>query len=668
MSNRESSGEEVAARTSEGESSASDGDGHPTAAKGTEGRTAQRQVSTISSEEADGAAAGASNALGRGGGRRGRSRGRGRQRDREAKRRAASAACNKRRRELETAEQKEARLAVQREQQAAAQERRRDAAADTDEDEDERVDPGRARREQRRQRLAALDAAVEDWVAERMRRKTTRNERERQQRAAETEEQKAQRRERRRQQRATETAEQRDQRRERQRQQRAAETAEQRDQRRERQHQQRAVETAEQRDQRRERQRQQRAAETEEQRNQRLALENARHRLRRLLESPEQTAARQARHAAAPQPLTAATLAQHAELQRQAQNVLRRAQLRRAALANAADAEAAVGREPDDTPAPGDADDPAKPIRTVAGDMLDACRWPYRRENDPETCCTAAYLTDNLFGWRSSIKDYPPGESMPGIPLEVQMDTAYKMADYVRTHMPSRVCACCSCMKSEAEAKWVRLSDVPNVQLLRADIASTLAVEPAPRASPPAEQPAMVNGVLQTGAYGFDPAAQQAADDTAAAAGVPPDAPEDAAAAAVADAATTDGADGAVTDEARRGLDDGADDGADKAAAKAMEADAGAPAEEPEMPDTVAARSLETFGPRADRLPRPDTTDPSRYLAAFCLRVDEAADSPNRTARRTEEGLELTMCNTCLAGLEVGSSSEVWSANLGSGA
>ncbi|KAG2492992.1 hypothetical protein HYH03_008891 [Edaphochlamys debaryana] len=333
--------------------------------------------------------------------------------------------------------------------------------------------------------------------------------------------------------------------------------------------------------------------------------------------------------------------------------------------------------------------------------MLDACRWPYRRENDPETCCTAAYLTDNLFGWRSSIKDYPPGESMPGIPLEVQMDAAYKMADYVRTHMPSRVCACCSCMKSEAEAKWVRLSDVPNVQLLRADIASTLAVlrpahvvawlpcstvmvggevvpepaatppplpvgfrqawleprrgtraEPAPRASPPAEQPAMVNGVLQTGAYGFNPAAQQAADDTAAAAGVPPNAPEDAAAAAVADAATTDGADGAVTDEARRGLDNGADNSAAEAAAEAMEADAGAPAEEPEMPDTVAARSLETFGPRADRLPRPDTTDPSRYLAAFCLRVDEAADSPNRMACRTEEGLELTMCNTCLAGLE----------------
>ncbi|KAG2483299.1 hypothetical protein HYH03_017846 [Edaphochlamys debaryana] len=515
-----------------------------------------------------------------------------------------------------------------------------------------------------------------------MRIRSARNERERQQRAAETEEQ-------------------RDQRRERRRQQRAAETEGQGNHRRELRRQQQAPVTEEQGDRRRERRRLRQAAETEEQRNQRLALENARRRLRQLLETPEQTAARQARRAAAPQPLTAATPVQHAELQRQAQNVLRRAQLHRAALGNAADAEAAVGREPDDTPAPGDADDPAKPIRTVAGDMLDACCWPYRRENEPETCCTAAYLTDNLFGWRSSIKDYPPGESMPGIPLEVQMDAAYKMADYVRTHMPSRVCSCCSCMKSEAEAKWVRLSDVPNVQLLRADIASTLAVlrpahvvawlpcstvtvggevvpepaptppplpvgfrqawleprrrttaAPAPRASPAVEQPAMVNGVLQTGAYGFELAAQQAANDTAAAAGVPLDAAEDATAAAVADAATTDGADGAAADEARRGLDDGADDGADEAAAEAMEADAGATAEEPELPDTVAARSLETFGPRADRLPRPDTTDPSRYLAAFCLRVDDAADSPNRTARRTEEGLELTMCNTCLAGLE----------------
>ncbi|KAG2493495.1 hypothetical protein HYH03_008311 [Edaphochlamys debaryana] len=238
---------------------------------------------------------------------------------------------------------------------------------------------------------------------------------------------------------------------------------------------------------------------------------------------------------------------------------------------------------------------------------------------------------------------------MLGIPLEVQMDAAYKMADYLRTHMPSRVCACCSCMKSEAEAKWVRLQDVPNVQLLRADIASTLAVlrpahvvawlpcstvtvggevvpEPAPTPpplpvgfrqawleprrrttaapAPAVDQPAMVNGVLQTGAYGFDPAAQQAADDPAAAAGVPLDAPEDAAPAAVADTATTDGADEAAADEARRGLDDGADGadganyGADEAAAGAVEGDTGVPAEEPELPDTVAARSMETFGPR----------------------------------------------------------------------
>jgi hypothetical protein len=79
-----------------------------------------------------------------------------------------------------------------------------------------------------------------------------------------------------------------------------------------------------------------------------------------------------------------------------------------------------------------------------------------------------------------SPQDADPDAPLPSVPWNVTVELSRSMAQYVHDNMPSRVCAVCSCMTNAAASRQLTWDNIPNVEILRADIDPTAAV---PRAA-----------------------------------------------------------------------------------------------------------------------------------------------------------------------------------------
>jgi hypothetical protein len=236
--------------------------------------------------------------------------------------------------------------------------------------------------------------------------------------------------------------------------------------------------------------------------------------------------------------------------------------------------------------------------------------------------------------------------------------------------MPSRICACCSELTPAVESEEYRWPDIANVELLRADIFRTAAVRrpghvvawkqlpAAPDGTvPAAPDPVLPWGFRKTWLYGL-----QDHDSGFYAAR-----PEPAAAAAEADhAGGTAGANGTTVNTGAYGS---AEDAAETLLAPAAnpgrrrrrrseasdvdtDSDVVAAANRHELhQDDRPEHEIPSYPCRDDVLPRPDPQDSTKWLVAYCMRIER--DGENRTVRLNEAAEDLvTICNGCNHALE----------------
>ena len=283
-------------------------------------------------------------------------------------------------------------------------------------------------------------------------------------------------------------------------------------------------------------------------------------------------------------------------------------------------------------------------------------------------------------------QDLPAGAHVPQVPYAAHIASAARLHDTMSAYMPDRVCGVCSRMCSKAEASYMLWDDVPNSELLRADVSRNNVVrrpahvvhwrrtlklpngsvpappdpvlvykyrlpplrpqqrQPAPdapsglrnaRPAPERAAPAAAEQrpAHQSGAYGFadsdgDPADVHMADTAAASQGV------------------VESEDASDDDRMSEDVQD-----------YVRDADAGNLIEPEEDPMQGQRAELYPYPPREDRLPRQCLDDPATMLVAYCLRYETTG--PNRTVDvcpdlQAERLCVCTDCAKALAGERVG--------------
>ena len=295
-------------------------------------------------------------------------------------------------------------------------------------------------------------------------------------------------------------------------------------------------------------------------------------------------------------------------------------------------------------------------------------------------------------------QDLPVGDHVPQVPYAAHIASAARMHDTMSAYMPDRVCGVCSRMRSKAEASYMLWDDVPNSELLRADVSRNNVVrrpahvvhwrrtlkladgsvpappdpvlvykyrlpplrpqqrQPAPdapsglgNASPVPDRaqgrgPPLARERAAPAAAGQRPAHQSGAYGFADA----NDAPADAHMADTA-AASQGAVDLEDASDADRMSEDVQDDVPD--------ADAGNLSEPEEDPLQGQRAELYPYPPREDRRPRQCLDDPATMLVAYCLRYETTG--PNRTVDvcpdlQAERLCVCTDCAKALAGERVG--------------
>ncbi|EFJ42674.1 hypothetical protein VOLCADRAFT_97274 [Volvox carteri f. nagariensis] len=221
------------------------------------------------------------------------------------------------------------------------------------------------------------------------------------------------------------------------------------------------------------------------------------------------------------------------------------------------------------------------------------------------------------------VQDLPGGQ-LPverQVPYETHLQLASSMAAALRRRMPSRVCAVCSEQCSEDQSALHAWVDIPNVDILRADIMSTAAVPrhactlawrrmpcTAQGAAPPPPDPVLPAR--------YRVSRSEHGSSAGAGAGAAP---------------------AAFVDEDVLAVDsDGAGHGANEPDSPAGTAEDTAPVQVPP--------ELQPYPPRVQ--PRPCLEDPWSVEVPFCMRLD--ADLPNRTMFRDDAGPDrFTICTSC---------------------
>lgn len=70
-------------------------------------------------------------------------------------------------------------------------------------------------------------------------------------------------------------------------------------------------------------------------------------------------------------------------------------------------------------------------------------------------------------------QDMDVGSHVTQVPFKAHVDLAVKMHRMIKENMPDRICGICSRMRSSAEADFMLWDEIPNVELLRADVKRT---------------------------------------------------------------------------------------------------------------------------------------------------------------------------------------------------
>ncbi|EFJ45557.1 hypothetical protein VOLCADRAFT_93997 [Volvox carteri f. nagariensis] len=222
------------------------------------------------------------------------------------------------------------------------------------------------------------------------------------------------------------------------------------------------------------------------------------------------------------------------------------------------------------------------------------------------------------------VQDLPGGQLPPDrqVPYTVQLQCASTMAAALRRRMPSRVCAVCSEVCSEDQSTVLHWMDIPNVDILRADIMCTDAVQRWGRTlvwrwmartsqgdAPPPPEPVL------PARYRVSRAERAGAVDE--------------------DGGSASGAGRLVDDVAEGALEMGGD------APETGDLEAAAAGQEP------AEQLLLDQQPRPPRvLPRACLDDPASVEVPYCMRLEP--DLPNRTMLVGDSVAErMFICNAC---------------------
>ncbi|EFJ50154.1 hypothetical protein VOLCADRAFT_88987 [Volvox carteri f. nagariensis] len=222
------------------------------------------------------------------------------------------------------------------------------------------------------------------------------------------------------------------------------------------------------------------------------------------------------------------------------------------------------------------------------------------------------------------VQDLPGGQLSPDrqVPYTVQLQCASTMAAALRRRMPSRVCAVCSEVCSEDQSTVLPWMDIPNVDILRADIMCTDAVQrwghtlvwrrmarTAQGEAPPPPDPVL------PARYRVSRAERSAAVDD--------------------DGGSASGAGRLVDDAAEAALEMDGD------ALEIVDLEAAAAEQQPseQLPQDQQPRP-----PRV--LPRACLDDPASVEVPYCLRLEP--ELPNRTMLVGDGVAErIFVCNTC---------------------
>ncbi|PNH07730.1 hypothetical protein TSOC_005751 [Tetrabaena socialis] len=106
----------------------------------------------------------------------------------------------------------------------------------------------------------------------------------------------------------------------------------------------------------------------------------------------------------------------------------------------------------------------------------DALGMKYFRRENPITPELPSYIEEHQHGWPARVQDLPEGELPPQVPYTEHIKLAVEMAQTAEDTMPSLVCAVCSCVRPPCETHRMPIVEIPNVELLRADILRTPSV------------------------------------------------------------------------------------------------------------------------------------------------------------------------------------------------
>ncbi|EFJ39724.1 hypothetical protein VOLCADRAFT_100610 [Volvox carteri f. nagariensis] len=217
------------------------------------------------------------------------------------------------------------------------------------------------------------------------------------------------------------------------------------------------------------------------------------------------------------------------------------------------------------------------------------------------------------------VQDLPGGQLPPDrqVPYTVQLQCASTMAVALRRRMPSRVCAVCSEVCSEDQSTVLPWMEIPNVDILRADVMCTDAVQRWGRT--------LVWRRMARTAQGEAP---------------PPPDPVLPARYRVSQAERVAAVDG---DGAGRLVDDAAEGALEMGGDAPETGDLEAAAAEQEPPEQLPPDQQ----PRPPRvLPRACLDDPASVEVPYCMRLE--ADLPNRTMLVGDGVAErIFVCNTC---------------------
>ena len=295
-------------------------------------------------------------------------------------------------------------------------------------------------------------------------------------------------------------------------------------------------------------------------------------------------------------------------------------------------------------------------------------------------------------------QDLPAGEHVPQVPYAAHIASAARLHDTMSAYMPDRVCGVCSRMRSKAEASYMLWDDVPNSELLRADVSRNSVVRRPAHVVHWRRTPKLADGSVPAPpdpvlAYKYRlpplrPQQRQAAPDAPSGLGNASPAPNRAqgrgsplargrAAPAAAgqrpahqsgaygfadandDPADAHMADAAAASPGAVDLEDASDDDrmSEDVHADIRDTDAGNLSEPEEDPLQGQRAELYPYPPREDRLPRQCPDDPATMLVAYCLRYETTG--PNRTVDvcpdlQIERLCVCTDCAKALAGERVG--------------